>query len=133
MLRHTYLSRLADNPKVLAFALKAHAELYAAGLTDVLSLNAQEHAWYSQHNGGDVSGIIVFYDCDDEFCTQVDLIYVVQEKRRSGLCSELLSCMKHNKETGNRISIGTHASNEGMQSALERNGYTKKFIVYESE
>jgi GNAT superfamily N-acetyltransferase len=79
------LSHLVLNHDVMAFALRAHAEMYAGGQTDRHSLSGQESAVFASNDADGMVGVIA-WECDDtDNSAWVALVYVMPAYRHTGV------------------------------------------------
>ena len=123
---------LASAPQLVrAYALTAHAELVTKRMSDVISLSPDAQviaAWIN----GEVVGVIAYSEDAIEPAYWVELVYVTERLRRSGIFKALWSAtVKTATENEIRqIVVGRHVNNSVMQRALEREGVHAEFVVH---
>ena len=127
--------RLADDGAAFAAALRAHAELYARGWTEVLALTGQEEAVVVVNGPrlADVTGLIVFEPCDDISAFWVQLSWVSPKARRRGIWRRMWNVLVEEAWARGilKIQSGHHVDNEPMRRAMLSAGRRPKMILYD--
>lgn len=127
----SYEERVLDNRPLMAFALAAHAALFAAGESDRYTLSGAEHAVFAERGDGEVKGVILWEIDEEDGSAWVALVYVDEPYRREGLLRTLWEEMLVDLSAGGvrEVRLGVMKDNEA-RFAYEKLGMRWKACVY---